>query len=414
VKQALIPETMSQALDAILSEALEVRRAGQLLRARKLLRPLDAAHVQWEGRRLVNFASNNYLGLTHHPRLIEAMTQAIRQWGAGSGAAALVTGHTLPHAQAEAALARWKATQAALLLPSGYQANQAAVQMLAALDALPAAQARWPGGVRFLVDKLAHASLIEAVRGSGRPFRVFPHNHLGKLERLLETAPPGQLQIVVTESIFSMDGDAADLPGLASLKQRHPFVLLLDEAHASGVYGPGGSGYAAEVGLGAIVDVTVITLSKALGLAGGAICTSTAFRDALLNFAPAAIYSTNIPPALAAGTEAALGILADEPARQQRLRALSRYLREQLVRSDQMEGGAGALPDSPIVPLLLRHEGQALSAAEELRRRGLLVVAIRPPTVPRGGSRLRITLTCEHRDEEIDLLVRALKEVVPA
>lgn len=418
---------MSAWLDSTLNEVLEERRTGELLRRRRLLHPIDATHVESTGRRFVNFASNNYLALTHHPRVAEAMIDAIRRQGAGSGAASLITGYLPAHAQAEAALARWKSTEAALLLPSGYQTNQAAVQTLAALEATAAVRARWPAGVRFLIDKLAHASLIGAVRGSGRPFRIFPHNHLGKLARLLEEAEPGQLQVVVTESIFSMDGDAADLPGLARLKKDHPFLLLLDEAHASGVYGPAGSGYAAELGLGSIVDVSLVTLSKAIGIAGGAICASTAFCQCAINFAPAAIYSTNVAPAVAAGTAAAIGILADEPARQTRVRDLSRRVRGQLRADGLMPALSGhtlaghtlsgehtLLDDSPIIPIPLGEERRALAAAEGLWDRGMLVVAIRPPTVPRGGSRLRITLSCEHQDEEIADLLRALQQVLAA
>jgi 7-keto-8-aminopelargonate synthetase-like enzyme len=303
------------------------------------------------------------------------------------------------------------------VLPSGYQANQAAIQTLAAIPTFTSIGGKSPTDVRFLVDKLAHASLIGAVRGSGRPFRIFPHNHLGKLERLLREAPADQLQVVVTESIFSMDGDSADLHGLAELKQRHPFTLLLDEAHAGGVYGPAGSGYAAEMGLGSIVDITIVTLSKALGLGGGAICASSPFCDAVLNFASAAIYSTHVPPAVAAGAVAAINVLKEEPHRQQRLRALSRRLRDELVGAGLLSGAGNpgvAGIDSPIVPLPVGDENAALAAAEHLRRRGFLVMAIRPPTVPRGGSRLRITLSCEHRDDEVAALIGALREVIPA
>ena len=198
---------------------------------------------------LTDFASNDYLGLTHHPRVIAAMAQATMECGAGAGASALIAGHSDRHASAERALATWKGTEAAVLLPSGYQAGHAAVQTIAAV-----AKARGTP-VSFLLDRLAHASLIDAIRGSGMPFRVFVHNDLLKLARLLEEANGGQLQVVVTESIFSMDGDAAPLRALADLKQKHRFVLLLDEAHGSGVYGPGGAGLAAELHLTGAVDI---------------------------------------------------------------------------------------------------------------------------------------------------------------
>ena len=208
-------------------------REQHLFRQRQLITPLDATHVEVDGRQYVNFASNNYLGLTHHPRVLDAARRAAQDYGAGSGAVPLITGYGPAHQSTERRIAAWKGTENAVLLPSGYQANVAAVQALAAVGE------RAGGGTRFLLDKLAHASLIDAIRSTEAPCRIFPHNHLAKLERLLSEADLRQLQVVVTESIFSMDGDAADLRGLAALKDRHPFVLLLDEAHASGVYGGG-------------------------------------------------------------------------------------------------------------------------------------------------------------------------------
>jgi 8-amino-7-oxononanoate synthase len=387
--------------ERVLRDELERLRESRLFRDRRTLTPLDATHVEADGRRYVNFASNNYLGLTHHPRVLDAVTRACAAAGAGSGAAGLITGHTAAHASAERALAAWKGTGAAVLLPSGYQANHAVVQTFAALGN------RAPGGVRFLLDKLVHASLVDAVRGSGMPFRVFPHNGLSKLRRLLEEGRG--LQVVVTESIFSMDGDAADLRGLAELKCAHPFALVLDEAHAAGAYGPAGAGLAAELGLQASVDVSVATLSKALGSAGGAVCASGTFCDALVNFGRAYMFSTSVPPAVAAAAEAALGVLRDEPARQARVRDLARRVRAELSGS-RLEIPPG---DSPIVPVILGDAPAALAASARLRDAGLLVPAVRPPTVPRNGSRLRVTLSSEHTDAEVAQLVDALKQLMP-
>jgi 8-amino-7-oxononanoate synthase len=373
-----------------------------LLRKRQVVRPIDATHVEVEGRRYVNFASNSYLGLSHHPRVIQAASDALRREGAGGGASALVTGYTQALASAERRVAAWKGVERAVLLPSGYQANLAAVQTLAALAE------GGTGGIRFLLDKLVHASLIDAVRQSGAPFRVFPHNHLDKLGRLLEESDDGQVQVVVTESIFSMDGDAADLEGLARLKQRRPFVLLLDEAHGSGVYGPGGAGLAAEMGLAALADVTVVTLSKAVGCAGGAACGSADFCEAVVNLGRAYVYSTALPPPVAAAGEAAIDVLRDEPQRQRRVRAMAGSVRAGLAAAG-LEVPPG---DSPIVPLALGNEEAALAAASRLKDVGCWVVAIRPPTVPRGSSRLRITLSSEHTDEEIETLLAGLVAAV--
>jgi 8-amino-7-oxononanoate synthase len=378
---------------ATIEAALTRRKSEQTFRSRRPVRILDSTHIQIDNRRLVNFASNNYLGLTHHPRVMAAFKSATSLFGVGSGAAALVSGHTEAHTSTERKLAQWKNTESALLLSSGFAANLAAVQTLAAIAG--------PDRVRFLIDKLAHASLIDAVRSVGPGFRVFPHNHLAKLRRLLEQADTGVLQVVVTESIFSMDGDAADLAGIAELKKQFPFLLLLDEAHGSGVYGPGGSGYAADLGLTAAVDLTVVTLSKAIGCAGGAICASHNLCQAIVNFGRPYIYSTAIPPAIAAAVEAAIDVMRDEPNRQQRVRTLAERVRREALNQPG---------DSPIIPIILGDETDALNLARKLLEDGIFTVAVRPPTVPRGSSRLRITLCSDHTDEEVTRLIQALKE----
>jgi 8-amino-7-oxononanoate synthase len=385
----------SAAWERLLASDLADVRSANLYRSRQIVRPIDAVHVEIGGRRFVNFASNNYLGLTHHPHVIAASTRAAENDGTGSGAAALISGYTSAHASAEARLAHWKGTAASVLLSSGYQANHAAVQTIATV-------ARSGGGARFLIDKLCHASLIDAVRASGAPFRVFPHNHLGKVRRLLETGDSGQVQVVVTESIFSMDGDAADLSGIAQLRGSHQFVWLLDEAHATGIYGPSGSGLAAEAGVTELVDVLVVTLSKALGGIGGAVCSSENFCETLVNHGRAFIFSTNLPPAAAATAEAAIEVILREPQRSVRVRALAGRVR----------GYLGMSGDSPIIPIILGTEASTLDAASRLRDQGMLVGAVRPPTVPRGSSRLRITLSCAHSDAEVDEMVHAVREVL--
>lgn len=382
-------------------DQLAALKDSHLLRSRRLITPIDATHVTLGSRTLVNFASNNYLGLTHHPAVIAAAEKSLRANGVGAGASALISGYGPAHAAAEAHLARWKGTEAALLLPSGYQASHAAVQTLAA------ASEKSGNGVRFLLDKLCHASLIDAVRATGTPLRVFPHNHLPKLARLLEQAQPGELQVVVTESVFSMDGDAADLAGMARLKRDRPFLLLLDEAHATGVFGPAGSGMANELGLRDAVDVTVMTLSKAIGCVGGAVCGSETFCRALVNFARAYIYSTSIPPAIAAAAAAALTVMEREPSGQQRVREIAGCVRKKLTATGwQIPAG-----ESPIIPLVMGSESAAVESANRLMSRDLLVLAIRPPTVPHGTSRLRITLSSGHTDQEIDTLLDAVADL---
>ena len=257
--------------DHFARDVLAALESSHLLRRRAVITPIDPTHVLCDGQSLVNFASNNYLGLTHHPRVVAAVERSLHEAGAGSGASALISGFGPAHESAQRRIAKWKGTEGAVLIPSGYQANHAAVQTLAAV----AQKSSRP--IRFLLDKLCHASLIDAVGASGARWRVFPHNQLKKLRRLLVESDPHEIQVVVTESIFSMDGDAADLGGLDKLKEEYPFVLLLDEAHASGVYGPAGAGLAAELNLGSVADVTVLTLSKSIGCVGGAVCGSDTF-----------------------------------------------------------------------------------------------------------------------------------------
>lgn len=389
-----------QAVRAVLAELSETH----LYRQRRLITPLDATHVVWQSRQYINFASNNYLGLTHHPKVLHAAEKSFHQEGGGTGASPLTCGYGPTHAAAEQHIARWKGTESCVLLPSGYQANHAAVQTLAS-------GAQESGKrIRFLLDKLCHASLIDAVRATGLPFRIFPHNNLEKLKRLLEIGETGDVQVVVSESIFSMDGDAADLVGLSRLKSQRPFVLLLDEAHATGVYGPSGSGLAAELDLRDLADVVVITLSKSIGCAGGAVCGSGTFCEALVNFARAYLYSTNMPAAIAAAADAAVSVMEDEPARQTRVRELAAYVRKEL-KNTGFNIPAG---DSPIVPIIIGPEVAALEAAEKLMAEGLLVLAIRPPTVPRGTCRLRVALCSEHRDVEIEQLIRSIHALEPA
>jgi 7-keto-8-aminopelargonate synthetase-like enzyme len=286
-----------------------------------------------------------------------------------------------------------------VLLPSGYQANHAAIGAIAGVAATAGRN------VRFLLDKLVHASLLDAVRATEVAFRIFPHNGIEKLGRLLDSADADELQVVVTESIFSMDGDAADLPSIAELKRRYDFILFLDEAHASGVYGPDGRGYAASLNLSEIVDLSIVTLSKALGSIGGAVCGSARWCDAIVNFGRAYLFSTAVPPSVCATACAAIEVCCCEPHRRQRVLALAAR-----VRSELLAGGA-EIPsgDSPIVPIILGEESAALSAAGRLRDAGLFVPAIRPPTVARGTSRLRVTLSCEHTDAEVESLLAALR-----
>lgn len=372
----------------------------QALRGRSLdrhLREIGSAQgpiVDLAGKRLINFSSNDYLGLANDLRLREAAISAINQFGVGAGASRLISGTQLPHLRLESALAKWKGTPAALCFNSGYGA---------ALGTLPALATK---SDVVLLDKLCHASLIDGAKLSGATLRIFPHNQLAKLKSHLEWArreQPNARILIVTESIFSMDGDRAPLRDLIELKKYFNALLLLDEAHAIGVIGPNGRGLAAEENLGDDVDVQMGTLSKALGVSGGYICGSCNLIEWLINRARSFIFSTAPPPALAAAAVAALDFISSAEG-EDRLRLLWRnidILRERL----SLHSG------SAIFPWIVGDEQAALELATDLQAEGFFVPAIRYPTVAKGAARLRITVTAVHTAEQICSLCHAIKRL---
>jgi glycine C-acetyltransferase/8-amino-7-oxononanoate synthase len=374
-------------LDRWLGERLAEIEAAHL---RRRLRSIDSAQgsvIAREGRELINFSSNDYLGLADDPRLKAAAAGAVERFGAGAGAARLISGTQAPHAELEVALARYKRTEAALTFSTGYAA---------ALGTIPALV-----GERDVVilDKLSHASLVDAARLSGATIRVFPHNHLEKLERLLVWARENYAKsnvLVITESVFSMDGDLAPLREIVELKDRHGAWLLVDEAHGVGVIGERGRGLAAELGVADRVEIQMGTLGKALGASGGAICGSRALIDFLLNRARSFIFSTApVPAAAAAACEAVRLLDAGE------VEPLCKQLWENI---------RALAPSAPsaIIPILIGDEAEALTAAEELLEAGFLVPAVRYPTVARGQARLRATVSAAHSPEQMAGLHRAL------
>lgn len=383
----------------------------QLLRAQSLHRKLreigtaQAPEVQIVGERLVNFSSNDYLGLANDPILREAITAAVAEFGVGAGASRLVSGTQSPHVRLESALAKWKGTQAAVCFSSGYAAAVGTLQAVAGKTDV------------VLLDKLSHASLIDGAKLSGATIRVFPHNHLGKLESHLEWARrehPDSRVVIVTESVFSMDGDRAPLRELVGLKKRFDALLFLDEAHAVGVIGANGRGLAAEEGLTRHIDIQMGTLSKALGVSGGYICGSRSLIEWLINRARSFIFSTAPPPALAATAMAALEFLASDAGEERRLELWQRIqtLRSALNGGVQREAEA-MQHGSAIHPLIVGGEAETVDLSRTLQAEGFLAPAIRYPTVAKGAARLRITVTAAHDERQIRRLVEALNRLRP-
>lgn len=374
-----------------LGEAANRRRGVQGVRRRRILRPLDAVRVQDGERVLLNFSSNDYLGLAAHPELAAAASRCLAAGASGSGASALVSGYRPEHRALETGLADYLEREAALVFSSGYLAN---------LGILTGLAGRSDSVVQ---DRLCHASLIDAARLSGARLLRYPHADAVAAARQL--ARSSGRALLVTDGVFSMDGDVAPLPGLARCARASDACLVVDDAHGIGVSGPGGRGSVAQAGLGPIdVPVLVGTLGKAFGCAGAFVAGSRELVEHLVNEARSYIYTTAMPPAVAAAGTAALRRVREDDWRRE---ALSE--RVAAFREGARALGLDLLPsDGPIQPLVIGESRAALAWAEALHRRGFLVVAIRPPTVPAGTARLRITLSAAHETGHVEQLLEAI------
>ena len=372
----------------------EIRDAG-LWRELREIESAQSARIKFGGREFINFSSNDYLGLAGHPALGQAAREAIEQFGVGSGASRLICGSLQPHHELESALAKWQGTEAALVFSTGFAAAQGVLTSLLGR------------GDVVILDKKAHASMIDGAKLSGATLRVFRHNDLENLEKLLQwAADRGGRVLVASESVFSMDGDHAPLAGIVELKERYGAWLMLDEAHAVGLYGPLGQGLAAAGGLGERIEIRMGTLGKAVGAAGGFICGSRQLVDLLVNKARSFIFSTAPSPAVSAAARAGVELIQG---------AEGQSLRGQLwQRVDELRHGVASLgwktPAEPsaILPLIVGEESKAVATMDHLREAGFFIPAIRYPTVPRNEARLRVTLTANHTAENIEQLVNAL------
>lgn len=368
--------------------------ADGLLRSMRVVDSAPGAVVVRGGRELVNFGSNDYLGLAGHPELVEAMVEGVRRYGVGSTSSRLVCGSLRAHCELEEVLAGMKGAGAALTFSSGFAT---------AVGTLPAVVGT---GDYVILDKLSHACLVDGARLSGATLRVFPHNDVERLERLLRRirgrAESAVRVLVVTESVFSMDGDVAPLRELVELAERHGALLLVDEAHAVGVMGARGMGLAEALGLQGRIAFQMGTFSKALGVSGGYVAASREWVDLLVNRARSLVFSTAPPPALAHAVLAALRLVAGEE---------GRVLRERLLQNIDLfrrEAGLGEGLATPVQPLVLGGNEAVLAASAALEEAGFLVPAIRYPTVPRHAARLRVSLSAVHDGAAIRALAGVL------
>lgn len=374
-----------------INSALEERRAADAFRVRRVVENGAGRFLTREDRQFCNFSSNDYLGLSQHPAIVRAWQDGAARFGVGSGGSGHVSGYTTAHRALEEALADWLGYPRALLFISGFAANQAVIAALMGKDD------------RIVADRLSHASLLEAANLSPAQLRRFAHNDAGQLSTLLDKPCAGQ-QLVVTEGVFSMDGDSAPLRALHDAAKQQNGWLLVDDAHGIGVMGDEGRGSAHQQNVKP--ELLVVTFGKGFGVSGAAVLCSDPVADYLLQFARHLIYSTSMPPAQAVALSASMAVIRSEEGAERRQR-LAEYIH-------RFRQGLGALPFqstdslSAIQPVIVGENSRALALAQALRERGMWVTAIRPPTVPPGTARLRLTLTAAHKAQDIDALLEAL------
>ncbi|WP_111642728.1 8-amino-7-oxononanoate synthase [Marinimicrobium alkaliphilum] len=387
----------SQHLDSVLGPALIQRKVEHRYRHRRTLGSAQGPLVRVDGRDYLAFCSNDYLGLANHPAVTAALHAGAERWGVGSGASHLVNGHSLEHHALEEELAAFCGRERALLFSTGYMANLGAVSALVGK------------GDGVFEDKLNHASLLDAGLASGARFQRFLHNDTDNLARRLG-ASDARRKLIVVDGVFSMDGDTAPLPALADLAEREGAWLMVDDAHGFGCLGATGAGCAEHFGLGQDrLPVLMGTLGKAFGTAGAFIAGSETLIETLIQFARTYIYTTAMPPAVAAASRVSLRLMAEEPWRREHLHTLiARFRRGAQSLGLQLMDSATA-----IQPIVIGSDADTLAMSDALAARGLLVIPIRPPTVPEGTARLRVTLSAAHTEAQVDQLLDALADLVP-
>lgn len=381
-------------MNETLNAELQHLRAEGLYRSLKVIDGAPGDRVTIGGRTFINFSSNNYLGLAQHPAVVQAAADAAQRYGAGGTSSRLVAGSLDCHRELEEKLAALKRTAAALAFPSGFQANIGIISTLLA------------AGDCIIMDRLNHASLWDAAKLSKARVFVYPHRDMNGLEKVLKRSAGYRRKLVVTDSVFSMDGDRAPLADIVELCGRYGAWSMVDEAHATGIFGAAGAGLAEECGCAGRIDIVMGTLSKALGSQGAFVCGSRDLIEYLVNRCRSFIYTTALAPSCAAAASAAIDAVRAEPQRRARLLDTARLLREKLAAAGYDTAGS----ESQIIPLVVGPVTETVSLAAQLWAQGFLCPAIRPPTVPEGKCRLRFSLTSGHEDSDIAALFSAITE----
>jgi len=379
-------------MDATLQAQLNLRREEHLYRTRLNVASGCSSTLSVEGRSLINFCSNDYLGLASHPDISLALKQTADLYGTGSGASHLVSGHSVVHQKLEEQLAQYTGRPRALLFSTGYMANMGVINALV--------------GRRDLVlqDQLNHASLLDGGRLSQADFKRYKHVDMASLEQRLEQSS-AERKLIVSDGVFSMDGNLAPLSEISTLAEKHSAWLMVDDAHGVGVLGPQGGGLVEQLGMNLKqVPVLVGTLGKSFGTFGAFVAGSEALIETLIQFSRSYIYTTALPPAVAAATLASLKIVRQESWRRDKLVQLVTRFRRGAEQIGLQLGGS----NTPIQPVLINNDAKVMQVGQSLRDAGFLVGAIRPPTVPVGTGRLRITFSADHSEEQVDQLVAAL------
>jgi glycine C-acetyltransferase len=380
---------------AFLHDELETLKAQKLYRPLRVLSGEQRARATFDGRSVVNLSSNNYLGLTTHPKLRERALQAIREFGVGSGAVRPIAGTMAIHMALEAKLAEFKQVEAVVVFQSGFTANAGTVAAVLGKDDV------------IISDELNHASIIDGCRLSRAAIKVFPHKDVAAARRILEDLPRTQRKLLITDGVFSMDGDLGALPELCDLAEEFGCIMMVDDAHASGVFGRNGRGTIDHFGLHGRVDIQVGTLSKAIGVLGGYVAGSRALIDFLYHRARPFLFSTSHPPAVAAACLAAIDVLLEEPELIDRLWENTRFFKNGL----KALGFDTGLSESPITPVMVGDGAKAMELSDRLFQEGVFAQGIAFPTVPRGKARVRTIVTAEHTRDELQYALDAFAKV---
>ncbi|MFB7639364.1 8-amino-7-oxononanoate synthase [Peribacillus butanolivorans] len=380
----------------IWEKELEKIKEGGLYRQLQTVETMsDQGYAMVNGHKMMMFASNNYLGLANDRRLIEASVQATQRFGTGSTGSRLTTGNTIVHEKLEKRLAEFKQTDSAIVLNTGYMANIAALTTLVGKDDL------------ILSDEMNHASIIDGCRLSRAETIIYRHADLLDLEMKLQINTRYRKRIIVTDGVFSMDGDIAPLPGIVELAKRYDALVMVDDAHATGVLGKDGRGTSEHFGLKGNIDIEMGTLSKAVGAEGGYIAGSRSLVDFVLNRARPFVFSTALSAGVVASALTAVDIIQSEPERRVRIRAMSQRLYNELTSLGYTVSGG----ETPILAIICGEPEQAMFLSKELHMHGIYAPAIRPPTVPSGTSRIRLTLMATHQEEQMNHVIDVFRTI---